>query len=105
MSQRTFKLSESGYLLRFSICRYFSRDKEIGAWSRLAESIKESITAERRREGKKREFGDVPLTLWDLRIFQLSRYYNIAFLYLHGDAANIKKRGWTPPPFVSAGDW
>lgn len=92
MSQRTFELSGLGYLPRFSICRYFSHDKEIRAWSRLAESIKESITAERRREGRKRESGDVLLTLWNFSEFCSSPgYYNIAFLYLHGDAANIRR--------------
>jgi len=82
----------SGYLLRFSICRYFSRDKEIGAWSRLAESIKESITAERRRGRRKRESRDVPLTPWNLsEFFSSPGYYNIAFLYLHRNATNIRR--------------
>lgn len=91
MSRGTFELSESGYLPRFSICRYFNRDKEIGAWSRLAESIKESITAER-RGGRKRESRDGPLTLWNLsEFFSFPSYYNIAFLYLHRDAANIRR--------------
>lgn len=92
MLQRTFELSKSGYPPRFSIWWYFSRDKEIGTRSRLAESIKESITVERRREERKRESEDVPPTLWNLwEFFSFLGYYNIAFLYLHGDAANIRR--------------
>lgn len=86
-----FRTSRIRISTRFSICRYFNRDKEIGAWSRLAESIKESITAER-RGGRKRESRDVPLTLWNLsEFFSSPGYYNIAFLYLHRDATNIRR--------------
>lgn len=88
-----FRTSRIGVSIpRFSICRYFSRDKEIGAWSRLVESIKESITAERRRGERNRESRDVPLTPWNLsEFFSSPDYYNIAFLYLRGDAASIRR--------------
>lgn len=92
MSRGTSELSGLGYLPRFSICRYFNHDKEIRARSRLAESIKESITIERRRGRRKRESRDVPLTLWNLsEFFSSLGYYNIAFLYLHGNATNIRR--------------
>jgi len=99
--KRTLELSKSPCLSRFSICRYFSRDKETTAErSRPAESIKESIIAGRAargqqgKKGEERDPGEMPLAPRNLsRFFSSPSYYNTALLYLRDDSANVRAQG------------
>lgn len=105
---RTFELSEIGIsAARFSICRYLSRDKETGACSRLAESIKESITAENRgTERRKRKIhgaggGDASAgsAAEYLGIFQLSQLLQYSVSLSARWYRGCQKRGGSPSPF------